>query len=59
MQTIQKNRESKPSVNRETKSIIQFPSRGTAIKVGIITGGAIAAGVVMTYYLRKRGKSKS
>ena len=59
MQTIQKDRESKPSVNRETKGIIQFPSCDAAIKVGIITGGAIAAGVAMTYYLRKRGKSKS
>ena len=58
MQTIQKDRESKPFVNRETKSIVQFPSRSTAIKVGIIAGGAIAAGVVMTYYLRKR-RSKS
>jgi hypothetical protein len=59
MQTIQKDRESKSLVNRETKGIMQFSSRGTAIKVGIITGGAIAAGIVMTYYLRKRQKSRS
>jgi hypothetical protein len=57
---IQKDRELKPTpVNRKTKGIVQFPSRGTVIKAGIVTGGAIAASVVMMYYLRRRGKSKT
>jgi hypothetical protein len=56
---IQKNKESTTHINHGTNSIRQFPSRGTIIKTGIMTGGAIAATVIMTYYLRKRANSKA
>lgn len=32
-----------------------MPAPGKVIKVGMIAGGAIAAGIVIAYYFRKRG----
>jgi hypothetical protein len=38
----------------KTEKIMKMSAQGRAIKVGMIAGGAIAAGIVIAYYLRKR-----
>jgi len=58
MQTVQKDRET--GTNKFDGKIrrigIQMPDRGTLIGAGIVTGGAIAASLAFTYYLRRRNK---
>jgi hypothetical protein len=55
MQTTQKDLEIRADMPEDGKARrIQMPERNTLIVAGAITGGAVAAGLVMFYYLRKR-----
>lgn len=40
--------------NGKTESTMTRPSTGAMIKVGMIAGGALAAGIAIAYYFRKR-----
>lgn len=60
MQTSTAEKKSETSIvtpsngKTETNGTTIMPSRGAIIKVGLITGGALAAGITLAYYLKKR-----
>jgi len=59
MQTTQKDLEFHDEMPENGKtSRLHMPERNTLIFAGAIAGGAVAAGLVMFYYLRKRNASQ-